>query len=93
MATTYMRSKIMEFVKKAAKRDELTVSSYLERLVEKEMERSLHSSAAMDGDCDDGAVITREEILRRCEEADDPKNCIAHESIESMIKSLHERAS
>jgi hypothetical protein len=82
-----MRSKIARFVKKAAREDELTVSNYLERLAEREMERH------MDDENDDDVVLTRAEIQRRLEEADDPRNCIAHDSIEAMIESLRERTS
>jgi hypothetical protein len=85
--TTQMRSKIARFVKKADKEDELTVSNYLERLAEREME--LHAADEDDGD----VVLTRAEIQRHLEEADDPRNCIAHGTIEAMIESLGERAS
>jgi hypothetical protein len=77
--TTHMRSKIARFVKKAAKEDELTVSSYLERLAEREMERHVE-------DDDDDDVLTRAEIQRRLEEADDPRNCIAHGTVDEFLK-------
>jgi hypothetical protein len=42
---------------------------------------------------DHDMVLPRAKIQRRLEEADDPRNCIAHDSIESMIESLRERTS
>jgi rRNA-processing protein FCF1 len=83
--TTYMRSKIAKFVRKMAKEDELTVSSYLERLAEREMERKTEED-------DDDVVLTRAEIQRRLENADDPRNCIVHNSDEELIQHLREVA-
>ncbi|MDR1401940.1 MAG: hypothetical protein LBI81_03245 [Puniceicoccales bacterium] len=84
--TVSMGSKIAKFVRTAARARRLTIPNYLKRLAREEMARVVPT----DGD---DAIITREEILRRLESADDPRNCIAHDSIESMIESLHERAS
>jgi hypothetical protein len=51
--------------KKAAKEVDLRVSSYLERLAEREMERH------MDDEDGNNVNLTRVEIQRRWEEADD----------------------
>jgi peptidoglycan hydrolase-like amidase len=83
--TVSMGSKIAKFVKTAAKARRLTVSNYLKRLAREEMERALPAESS-GGD----AVITREEILRRLESADDPRNCIAHRTIDEFLQHFDE---
>jgi hypothetical protein len=79
--TTYMRSKIVKFVKKAAKEGGLTVSNYLERLAEREMERR---------EDDDDMVLTCEGVQQHLEEVDDPRNCIAYGTIDEFLKHFDE---
>jgi hypothetical protein len=85
--TTRIPLKIAEKIKSEARFKGISMSGCIMRILEKHYEEYGQS---YDGD---DVVLTREEIQRRLENADDPRNCIAHDSVEAMIESLRERTS
>jgi hypothetical protein len=85
-----MGTRIARFIKKSAKDHKLTVSDYLEYLAKQEMGRELSNQGATNDNDGGDIILTREEIQRRLESADDPRNCIAHQTVDEFLKHFDE---
>jgi hypothetical protein len=85
--TTRIPIKIAEKLKSEARFKGISMSGCIMRILEKHYEEY-----GQDYD-DDNEVLTRAEIQRRLENADDPRNCIAHGTDEEVIQYLRKIAS
>jgi hypothetical protein len=54
------------------------------------LEKQYEDCEQYDANDDHGVVLIRAEIQRRLEEADDPRNCMAHDSVDDFLKHFDE---
>jgi hypothetical protein len=75
---TRVTPRLAEYARRKARSKQLTVSKWIERLLEREEEN----------DSDDDIVLTEEDILERLAEA--RENRVSYSTAKELIKSLHE---
>jgi hypothetical protein len=82
--STHMRPRVAKFVRLRAKKMEMSVSSFLERLADMAMEQDEME--------EDVPELTRNDILKDLEECSDPKKCIFYDSAEKFLRHIDEVA-
>jgi hypothetical protein len=81
--TTRIPVKIADKIRVDARHKGISVSGCIMRILERYYEDKEQAD-------DDDVVLTRAEIQRRLENADNPRNCIAHGTIDEFLKHFDE---